>query len=117
MEPADPHMLEREEEKRAALASLADVLTTIRQQQREPDLWERVHLAYGFASAFSGCYGLAAAEGELALTPPNERSPEARLPTDPIFERCDVALFARVLAAARAEPVRRFPHFGPIIPT
>jgi len=41
----DKHLQDREAEKLADLASLADVLAAFRQLGRELDQWERVHLA------------------------------------------------------------------------
>jgi hypothetical protein len=62
----------------------------------------------------SGCYGAGAIEAALALTPEVERSPKAKLPTDPSYERLDLEIFERALNEIWAEPARRFPHFGPI---
>ena len=112
MASSDCHMQERETEKAKALADIATALHSIGDEQRDPDRWERVCLVRAFAAAFSGCYSLAAAEAQLALTLPSERSPTASLPNDPIFNQCDLSPLMRVLPAARAEPARRFPHFG-----
>ena len=108
------HMEEREAEKTADLESLADALAAFRQLHRDLDQWERVHLARGLASVLSGCYGAGAIEAALALTPEIERSPKAKLPTDPFYERLDLEIFERALNEIWAEPARRFPHFGPI---
>jgi hypothetical protein len=83
MDQPDDHMQEREAEKLADLECLADALSAFRQLRRELDQWERVHLARGLAAVFSGCYGGGAAEAALALMPVDERSPSAKLPTDP----------------------------------
>jgi hypothetical protein len=114
MDQFDQHMQEREPEKTADLESLADALATFRQLHRELDQWERVHLALGLAAVVSGCYGIGAVEAALALTPEIERMPKVKLPTDPIYERFDLALFERALTEVRAEPARRFPNFGRI---
>lgn len=111
----DKHMQERETEKIADLESLADALAAFRQLHRDLDQWERVHLARGLAAVFSGCYGSGAIEAALALTPEMARSPRAKLPTDPFYERLDLATFERALNEIWAEPARRFPHFGPIV--
>jgi len=63
---------------------------------------------------FSGCYGTGTIETALALTPEIERSPSAKLPTDPFYERLDLAIFAHALDAMWGEPARRFPCFGPV---
>ncbi|MEA2767969.1 MAG: hypothetical protein QOD93_931 [Acetobacteraceae bacterium] len=111
--PPDKHMQEREAEKTADLESLADALAAFRQLHRDLDQWERVHLALGLAAVVSGCYGIGGLEAELALTPEIERSPKAKLPSDPVYERFDLALFERALNEAWVEPARRFPYFGP----
>jgi hypothetical protein len=110
----DKHMEEREAEKTADLESLADALAAFRQLHRDLDQWERVHLARGLASVLSGGYGAGAIEAALALTPEIERSPKAKLPTDPVYARLDLDIFERALDEIWAEPARRFPHFGAI---
>jgi hypothetical protein len=110
----DRHMQERDAEKTVDLESLADALSAFRQLHRELDQWERVHLARGLAAVFSGCYGTGAIEAALALTPEIERSPTAKLPRDPCYERLDLTFFERALDEIWGEPARRFPHFGPI---
>jgi hypothetical protein len=107
----DQHMQEREAEKTADLESLADALAAFRQLHRDLDQWERVHLALGLAAVVSGCYGIGAVEAALALTPEIERMPKVKLPSDPIYERFDLALFERALNEAWVEPARRFPYF------
>jgi hypothetical protein len=97
-------MEEREAEKTADLESLADALCRV----------PGVHLARGLASVLSGCYGAGAIEAALALTPEIERSPKAKLPTDPVYARLDLDIFERALDEIWAEPARRFPHFGAI---
>jgi hypothetical protein len=116
MEEADEHIRQREEEKLADLQSLADALAGFRQRSRDLDQWERVHLALGLAAVVSGCCGLGSVEAELALTPPEARSPRARLRADPCYERFDLTLFERALNEEWAEPARRFPHFGRVTP-
>ena len=114
VEQLDEHMQEREDEKLADLESLADALSALKQLGRDLDQWERVHLARGIAAVLSGCYGAGAAEAALALTPEEQRSPSANLPTDPSYQHLDLALFERALTEAWAEPARRFPYFGRI---
>jgi hypothetical protein len=62
---------------------------------RDLDQWERVHLAFGLAAVVSGCYGIGAVDAALALTPEIERMPKVKLPSDPVYERFDLALFER----------------------
>ncbi|MFL5288701.1 MAG: hypothetical protein ACJ8AW_49050 [Rhodopila sp.] len=110
----DEHMEDREAEKLADLEALADALAAFRQLRRALDQWERVHLARGLAAVFSGCYGTGATEATLALMPIEERSPSAKVPTDPVYQRFDLTLFERALSEVWAEPARRVPYFGPI---
>jgi hypothetical protein len=112
----DNHMQEREAEKIADLECLADAFAAFRQLHRALDQWERVHLARGLAAVWSGCYGTGAIEAELALMPEIERSPRAKLPTDPSYEQLDLDVFERALNEMWAEPARRFPHFGKLAP-
>jgi hypothetical protein len=100
----DKHMEEREAEKIVDLESLADALAAFRQLHRDLDQWERVHLARGLAAVLSGCYGAGAIEAAIALTPEIERSPKAKLPTDPFYERFALAVFERALDDIWAEP-------------
>jgi hypothetical protein len=37
--------------------------------------------------------------------------PKVKLPSEPIYERFDLALFERALNEAWVEPARRFPYF------
>src|SRR3978361_2096873 len=104
MEQSDKHLKAREAEKLADLECLADALAAFRQRQRDLDQWERVHLALALAAVTSGCYGIGELEATLALTPEIERSPSAKLPSDPIYERFDLALFERALSEAWTEP-------------
>ena len=112
MEQPDEHMQAREDEKLAALESLADVLAAFRQRQGELDQWERVHLARALAAVLSGCYDIGEHEAALASTPPAEQSLSAWLSKDPIYKQFDIPLFERALTEALAEPARRFPYFG-----
>lgn len=114
MTPADDHMQTREAEKAKELAEIAVVLNEMDVQRRHPDRWERACLVQAFAAIFSGGYSLAATEARLALVPPDQRSPQANLPSDPIFDQCDLPLLRRVFDAAQAEPASRFSHFGPV---
>src|SRR4051794_8262535 len=110
----DEHMEDREAEKLADLEALADALAAFRQLHRPLDQWERVHLARGLAAVFSGCYGTGASEAALALMPFEARSPSAKVPADPFYQRLDLTLFERALSEVWAEPARRVPYFGPI---
>jgi hypothetical protein len=107
-------MDEREAEKLADPEALADALASFRQLRRTLYQWERVHLARGLAAVFAGCYGAGATEADLALTPVDQRSPSATVPTDPFYRRLDLDLVERALSEVWAQPARRVPYFGPI---
>jgi len=114
MDQSDAHLQARKNEKDAAMADIHNVLHQIEVERRNPDQWERVHLVQAFTAVFSGCYTLASVEARSALVPLAARSPATQLPTDPIFEQCDLSLLMRVCQAAHNEPVEQFPHFGPV---
>jgi hypothetical protein len=68
----------------------------------------------GYGAIFRGNYGLACTDVAIAMTPPNGRSPVPMLPQDPLYDRCNIALLRDALEEARVEPVRPYPHFGPV---
>jgi hypothetical protein len=111
----DVQLVERAEEKRRATARIAVAISAIEAGGRQPDLWERVFLAQAIAALFAGAYRLAEVDAALSLTPKEERSPFPNLLTDPIFDRCDIAVLRTALRQAESEDVRRFPTFGPPI--
>jgi hypothetical protein len=112
---AADHMQRREGDKANAVADIGLALHVIDQQRRNPDTWERVYLVHALSSTFAGCYGLASTEAQLAMTPPDQRGAMPASSTDPIFDRCDLPLLMKALRAAQEEPVREFPHLGPIV--
>jgi hypothetical protein len=115
MNPSDDHMQQRQAEKDEALADIAVVLDAIEHEHRNPDQWERVHLARAFAAMFSGGYSSAMCEARIALALPSERSQNAKLPHTTFLERCDLSLLMRVWHEAKAESVKPFPHFGRVV--
>lgn len=104
----------RTAEKEDAVACITGALDAIAAGQREPDLWERVHLSEAIGGTFRGLYRLALAGGLKAMTPAEQRSPAASLPDDPLYDRFDLELLRRALDEARAEPVQPFGQFGPV---
>jgi hypothetical protein len=108
------HMQQRKIEKNTATDEIAVTLNRLMGEQREPDPWERVCLVRALSEVFSGCYSLAMMDARLTLTPADQQSPFTSLSVDPFFDRCDLQLLSRVLRAAIVEPVRRFPHLGPV---
>lgn len=115
MDWQDAHMQGREEARNIALADIAAALQVMEHERRNPDAWERVCLVQALTAVFSGCYELATSEARLALITLDQRSPTTNLPHDPILSRCDLPLLMRVLRAAKAEPVKQFPHLGPVV--
>jgi hypothetical protein len=93
---------------RAAIAQIAAA-------GREPDLWERVHIVAAISMLFRGAYSLGGVDAENAMVLAEERSARPNLPTDPFFDRCDLALLKAALREAEAEPVRDWPHCGPVV--
>ena len=110
----DEHMQRRQAEKDEAVADVWAVIAALEADRRQPDTWERVCLSRALATLFSGCYSLPMVEARMALTPPEERSPTASLSVDPIIARMDVVLARKALTLAQDEPLRRFPHLGPV---
>ncbi len=110
----EAHLRARETEKQDAIAAIETALAEIGEQRREPDQWERVFLSEAIGATFRGCYRLACTDVSMAMTPTNERA-KAVLPQDPFYDRCTIALLRDALRETKAEPVRPFPHFGPIV--
>jgi predicted nucleic acid-binding protein len=106
---------ERENEKAEAVEAIEQALTTIENQTCEPDQWERALLVQAVGALFRGGYRLATVDAELALTPPNERSRAANLRPDPFLDRYSMSVLRAALREAVAQPLRDFPHFGPIV--
>jgi hypothetical protein len=104
-------MRDRKDEKDRASA---DIAAAIEAERREPDNWERMCLVQAIVHVFAGAYRLALSNAELARTPVDQRSPLCSPPSEPSFDHCSLALLKRALVEAEAEPVRKFPSFGPI---
>lgn len=58
---------------------MREALDEISDAEREHDRWERKALAQAISPVFGGIYLLAVTGAELATTPPEKRSPSARL--------------------------------------
>jgi hypothetical protein len=113
-ETKEKYLRMRAAERAAAIAEITFVLDQFKKDRRNPDLWERYCLVRALSAAFSGCYRLASVEARFALTPPDLRGRDANLPTDPLFDRCDLSLLGDVLREVDAAPLREFAHLGPI---
>lgn len=100
-------------EKQLAVETVEDALDALDQDDREPDAWERDCLAMAINCIFRGLYGLAETEANLAMTPPNQRGRPSPLPDENLdFTK---RLLRDALVQAKAEPVRLYPCFGPIV--
>ena len=77
----------------------------------DPDTWQGSNLAQAFSEMTRGCYGLAAKSVGEAMLPAHER-PIGKHPND--CGAIDRRLLGSLLENARAEPVRKHPHHGPI---
>ena len=108
------HIKQREEERQEAAASIRQAIVELGKDGRELDAWERVHFIRALACIFRGAYSMAKAEAELSQTPEAGRSPQARLPIAPIYEKCTPSFLLDMLEIACSEPALPAPHFGPI---
>jgi len=112
---SEEHRADRQQEKNQAVAAIERALSSIEADAGDPDQWERTFLVQAVGCVFRGAYRLAAVDAELALTPPNKRSPAPNLQADPFLDKCDVALLRKGLREAEAEPVKDYPEFGPVV--
>ena len=101
-----------EELKGAVAEALESVLDKIDRCGREPDAWERAHLVTAISLLFRGAYSLAGLQTADAAASPERRSPDPHLPDLPPY---GTKLLRLALAEAVAEPLREWPHFGPIV--
>jgi hypothetical protein len=102
-------------EKAQAVADIELSISTIEQENRQPDHWERIFLVQAISMLFRGAYGLARTDAALAVTPPSGRSVTPYLPTDPLYDGFNITMLRHALREADTEPLRAFPHFGPIV--
>jgi hypothetical protein len=102
-------------EKAEAVRAINDALRILQRENREPDAWERQSLGTAVNATFRGAYRLAAAEADLAMTPPSMRSPEWRPSSNEVYKVCSLKNLRAALAEAEADPLRSYPHFGPVV--
>jgi hypothetical protein len=95
-----------------ALNMLASAVAHFDEAGFDPDAWQGWNLAQAFNEMTRGCYSSAAISVRDAILPKHER-PLDKLPND--FGTIDRRLLSRLLENARAEPVRQFPHHGPLV--
>lgn len=95
-----------------ALDALASAVAHFDNAGLEPDTWQGWNLAKAFNEMTRGCYSSAAISVRDAMLPQQGR-PQGKIPND--FGTIDRNLLSRLLENAHAEPVRQFPHHGPIV--
>jgi hypothetical protein len=115
MNKEDEHRAERQREKDEAVKAIERALSAIETDNHEPDQWERAFLVQAVSCLFRGAYRLAAVDAQLALTPPNTRSPASDLQPDTFLDRCNLSVLRAALREAVVEPVRDYPALGPIV--
>ena len=111
---SEEHRAERQQEKDEAVAAIVGALSAIEADKREPDQWERALLVQAIGCLFRGAYRLATVDAQLALTPANERSRTFQQP-DTSLDKYGLPLLREGLQEAKAEPLRDYPVFGPIV--
>lgn len=111
----EDHLRDREQEKACAVEAIEGAFSAIEGSRGEPDQWERAFLVQAISWLFRGGYRLAMIDAEIAMTPPEQRSPASNLQSDAFLDRCNMSLLQEALREAVVEPVRTFPAFGPIV--
>ncbi len=103
----------RESKKQHAMEAVQAVFSRLEGEGRNPDFWECRCLTEAIGAIYRGIYELGATEAFLALTPPERRA----APSNPATERQQYNLptLRQAFDTAVKAPLRRFPHFGPII--
>ena len=97
-----------------ALSALASAVAYFDELGLEPDAWQGWNLAQAFNEMTRGCYSSVAISVRDAMLPKQGR-PQGKIPND--FGTINRNLLSRLLENAHAEPVRQFPHHGPIVYT
>ena len=78
---------------------------------RQLDAWELINMVSAISCLRMGVYRLASVDAELALTPPNERSPTANLTMSANDTRADRNSLWHDLRVISGEPVLKYPNF------
>jgi predicted nucleic acid-binding protein len=103
----------REYEMRNAVDAVQASISFFEKEKREPDFWEKDCLVEAICAIGRGNYYYAVNEVYLMFIPQSEREMKTEL--DNKIEKFNLSRLRKALEAVAAEPVRRFPHFGPII--
>lgn len=94
-----------------AAKGIETALSALEKAQREPDAWESGYLAHAIGEYFRGMYRLALIDAGTALTPIDRRGDKG--PADQP-EKFSLSALRKAFAGVQDEPIRQFPHFGPI---
>ena len=103
---------DRAELKEAVAGAIGSILDKIDREGRVPDAWERAYLVSAITMLFRGGYDLAGLLTMDAAASSDRRSPHAILPE---LLQYDTTKLRAALKEAIAEPLREWPHFGPIV--
>lgn len=103
--------IKRSRQKARAVEDIKRALVAVSSARRKPDQWEQECLVHAIGALFRGLYPLASANVEKAYTPREQRA----YPLRDRSTHYDLDFLQRAFVAAEAEPVRQFPHFGPIV--
>lgn len=95
-----------------AEAAVARLIESIQSDHREPCEWEKLCLIRALDSIFSGLYWRACKHVELAYTV-TARKNDVPAEVRGELAQLDIVSLRSSLEAARLEPVRRSPFFGP----
>ena len=98
------------EEKAHAIEDIAAALDLIASEQREPNRWERLHLAQAINDIVDGRYPVASVVAQKAMTPRGERSDEG---VPPMAELVEFTLdhLQDLLRRAMVAETLRYPRF------
>jgi hypothetical protein len=94
-----------------AAKAIETALSALEKTQREPDAWESAYLAHAISEYLRGMYRLALIDAGTTLTPIDRRGDKG--PADQT-ERFSLGALRKAFAGVQDEPIRQFPHFGPI---
>ena len=94
-----------------AAKGIETALSSLEKAQRELDAWESGYLVYAINNYFRGMYPLALIDAGTALTPIDRRGDKGPADQPRIFS---VSELRKEFAGIQDEPIRQFPHFGPI---
>lgn len=102
----------RFEFKEYVAGAIGSVLDKIDRELREPDAWELAYLVAAISMLFRGAYDLAGLHTMDAAASPERRFGSAPPPNLPHY---DTTVLRKALNEAVAEPLREWPHFGPVV--